>query len=176
MPFVNFRKKIRFFSFDFRQNFNVQTFPRWLSIRETKFFFRYPKNFFFKIFTLVLLDRFLDGFSKLVFFIGEICILIRDFWVIFENYSMNMLSIRGNDFIACWAYANRFHRMLGIRGTNFRACSASGKMWTFLHVQSMLSIRGTNFIAHWAYGELISSHAEHTGNRFHCMLSMRGNV
>jgi hypothetical protein len=66
--------------------------------------------------------------------------------------------------------------MLSIRGTNFRACSASGKMWTFLHVQSMLSIRGTNLIAHWAYGELISSHAEHTGNRFHCMLSMRVNV
>jgi hypothetical protein len=41
---------------------------------------------------------------------------------------------------------------------NFHACSASGKMWTFLHVQSMLIIRGTNFIAHWAYGELISSH------------------
>ncbi len=60
---------------------------------------------------------------------------------------------------------NRFHRILSIRGTNFRACSASWKMWTFLHVQSMLSIRGTNFVAHWAYGELISSHAEHTGNR-----------
>ncbi len=40
----------------------------------------------------------------------------------------------------------------------------------------MLSIRGTNFIAHWAYGEQILSHAEHTGNRFHRMLSMRGNV
>jgi hypothetical protein len=59
------------------------------------------KNFFFKIFTLVLLDRFLDGFSKFGFFIGEICILIMDFGVIFENYSMRMLSIRGNDFIAC---------------------------------------------------------------------------
>ncbi len=46
----------------------------------------------------------------------------------------------------------------------------------FLHVQSMLSIRGTNFIAHWAYGELISSHAEHTENRFHRMLSVCGNV
>ncbi len=151
------------------------------------FFERYPKIYFFKIFTLVLLDRFLDGFSKFVFFIGEICILIWDFWVIFENYSMRMLSISGNDFIACWAYAepisshaehmqNWFHRMLSIRGTNFRACSASGKMWTCLHVQSMLSMRGTNFIAHWANGELISSHAEHTGKRFHRMLSMRGNV
>ncbi len=40
----------------------------------------------------------------------------------------------------------------------------------------MLSIRGTNFIAHWAYAERISSHAEHTRNRFHRMLSMRGNV
>ncbi len=49
-------------------------------------------------------------------------------------------------------------------------------MWTVLHVQSMLSIRGTNFIAYWAYAERISSHAEHTRNRFHRMLSMRGNV
>ncbi len=87
----------------------------------------------------------------------------------------------------CWAYAekilshaehtrNPFHRMLSILGTNLRACSASGKMWTFLDVQSMLSIRGMNFITHWAYEELISSHAEHTGNQFHRMLSMRGNV
>ncbi len=40
MPFVNFRKKICFFSFDFRQNFDVRTFTRWLSIRGTKFFLR----------------------------------------------------------------------------------------------------------------------------------------
>ncbi len=40
----------------------------------------------------------------------------------------------------------------------------------------MLSIRGTSFIAHWAYRELISWHSEHTGNQFHRMLSMRGNV
>ena len=50
---------------------------------------------------MVLLDRFLDGLSKFLFFIVEICILIRDFCVIFENYSMRMLSIRGTDFIAC---------------------------------------------------------------------------
>jgi hypothetical protein len=36
-------------------------------------------SYFFKIFTLVLLDRFLYGFSKFRFFIGENCILIRDF-------------------------------------------------------------------------------------------------
>ncbi len=139
---------------------------------EPNFFWEISQKFFFKIFTLVLLDRFLDGFSKFVFFIGEICILIRDFWVISENYSMRMLSIRGNDEHT----RKRFYRMLSIRGTDFIACWALGKMWTLLHVQSMLSIRGTNFIAHWAYGELISSHAEHTENRFHRMLSMRGNV
>ncbi len=33
MPFVNCRKKFRFFFFDFRQNFDLRTFPRWLSIR-----------------------------------------------------------------------------------------------------------------------------------------------
>jgi hypothetical protein len=49
MPFVYFRKKFRFFSFDFRQNFEVRTFQRWLSIRGTKFFLRdIQKNFFFK--------------------------------------------------------------------------------------------------------------------------------
>jgi hypothetical protein len=124
--------------------------------RNQIFFERYPKFFFFKIFTVVLLDVFLDGFSKFRFFIVKICILIRGFWVIFENY-----------LCACWAYVetilshaehtrNRFHRTLSIRGTNFRACSAGGKMWTVLHVQSMLSIRGTIFIAHWAYAERIS--------------------
>ncbi len=55
-------------------------------------------------------------FSKFKFFIVEIFFLIRYFWVIFENYSMHMLSIhkkqfyrtlsiRGKDFIAHWAYA-----------------------------------------------------------------------
>jgi hypothetical protein len=40
MPFVNFRKKFRFLSFDFRQNFDVRTFPLWLSICGTNFFYR----------------------------------------------------------------------------------------------------------------------------------------
>jgi hypothetical protein len=81
--------------------------PEFRSSKHTRnqiFFERYPKIFFFKIFTMVLLDGLLDGFSNFGFFIIEICILIRDFWVIFENYCMRMLSIRGNDFIACWAY------------------------------------------------------------------------
>ncbi len=120
MPLVNFWKKIRLVSFDFRQNFDVRTFTRWLSIRGSK------KKCSPKIFTMVLLDGFLDGFSKFWFFIVEICILIRDFWVIFENYCMRILSIRGNDFIACWAYEepisshtehtrNEFPRMLSQR-------------------------------------------------------------
>jgi hypothetical protein len=40
MPLVNFRKKFRIFFFDFRQNFEVWTFSRWLSIRGIKFFWR----------------------------------------------------------------------------------------------------------------------------------------
>ncbi len=86
----------------------------------------YPKNFFFKIFTLVLLDGFLDGFWKFRLFIVKISILFWYFWVFFENYSMRMLSRRGNNFIACWAYAkpisshtehtrNEFPRMLSLR-------------------------------------------------------------
>ncbi len=138
MPFVNF-------SLDFRQNFDVRTFSRWLSIRGTKFFLRdIQKNFFSKIFTLILLDRFLDGFSKFGFFIGEICILIRDFWVIFENYSMHMLSIRGSILSHAEHTRNQFPSMLSIRGTNFRACSASGNMWAFLHVRGASKIKLKN--------------------------------
>jgi len=135
MPLVNFRKKIRLVSFDFRQNFEVRTFTRWLSIRRTKFFLRdIQKIFFFKIFTMVLLDGFLDGFSKFWFFIVEICILIRDFWVIFENYCMRMLSICGNDFIAHWAYEKPI----------FVHAQHKGKITTHVKniIQNMLSIRG----------------------------------
>jgi hypothetical protein len=73
MPFVNFRKKISLLFLRFS--------PEYLrSYAEPNFFLRdIPKFFFYKIFTLVLLDGFLDGFSKFGFFIGEICILIRDF-------------------------------------------------------------------------------------------------
>jgi hypothetical protein len=60
--------------------------------------------FFFKIFTLVQLDVFLDGFWKFWLFIVKICILIWYFLVFFKNYSMRMLCIRGTNFIACWAY------------------------------------------------------------------------
>ena len=139
---------------------------------EPNFFWEISKNFFFKIFTLVLLDRFLDGFSKFGFFIGKICILVRDFWVIFENYSMRMLSICRNDFIACWAYAepisshaehtrNEFPLMLSQRyNVNIFTCTIHAEH-TRNEFYRTLSIRGTNFIACWAYWEPISSHAEH---------------
>jgi hypothetical protein len=172
MPFVNFRKKFHFFSFDFRQNFDVRTLPRWLSIRGTKIFLRDIQNFFFKILTLVLSDRFLDGFFKFFIFYKQNLHLIRDFWVIFENYRMRMLSIRGNDFIACWAYAepissnaehtrNKFPRVRSQRwNVNIFTCTIYAEH-TRNESYRTLSIRGTNFIACWAYWEPISSHAEH---------------
>ncbi len=113
-------------------------------MRNQIFLMSYPKKVFFKIFTFVLLDGFLDIFLKFWLFIVKICILIRYFRVFFENYSMLMLSICGNDFIAHWAY---------IRGTNFRVCSASGKMWTVF---------------------TCTIHAEHTRSEFYRTLSIRG--
>ncbi len=207
MPLVNFWKKFRLVSFDFRQNFEVRTFTRWLTIRGTKFFLRDIQKFFFLIFTMVLLDGFLDGFSKFRFFIVEIFIfLIRDFWVIFNHYCLRMLSIRGNDFIAYLAYeerisshaehmpneflsmlsmrwnfdsfymdiwthaeqGKRFHRTLSItisshaeHGETISSHAEHTRKW----FHRMLSIRGNDFIARWAYAETVSSHAEHTGNQ-----------
>ncbi len=176
MPLVNFRKKFRFVSFDFCQNFEVPTFSRWLSICGTQVFFRDIQKFFSKMFTLLLLDGFLNGFSKSRIFIVKICILICDFWVIFENYSMRMLSICGKILSHKERTRKQFHRTLSIRETNFRACSASGKMWTVFTCKYMLSICGTNFIPHRAYAEQISSLAEHTRNGFHRWLSISGNI
>ena len=104
------------------------------------------------------------------------------------NQFPRMLSPRETNLIVGWAYGeaissytehtrNQFHRRLSIRGTNFRVCSAWGEIPTQspTFISNMLSIRGTNFIAGWAYGERISSQAEHTGNQFPRMLSLRGN-
>jgi hypothetical protein len=65
MPLVNFREK------------NFASYP--------SIFARISKVTFFKKFTLVLFDGFLNGFSTFWFFIVEICILIGGFGVIFEN-------------------------------------------------------------------------------------------
>jgi len=127
MPLVNFCKKISLLFLRFLPEFRSSNiFAVTEHMRKQIFLERYPKKFLFKKFTLVLLDGFLNGFSKFRFFIVKICILIWDFWVIFENYSMRMLSIRGNDFIAHWAYEetilshtehtrNEFSRMLSQR-------------------------------------------------------------
>ncbi len=111
-----------------------------------------------------------DSFGKFCLLIVKICILIWYFWVFFENYSLHMLSMHGNDLSHAEHTRNQFHRTLSIWGTNFHVCSASGKMWTAftstIHAERnefyrTLSIRGTNFIACWAYAEPISPHAEH---------------
>ncbi len=153
MPLVNFWKKFRSFSFDFRQNFVVRTFSRWLSIRGTKFFLRDIQKFFSKMFTWVLLDGFLNGFPKLGFFIVEICILIRDFWVIFENAHAHAEHTR-----------KQFYRTLSIQRTNFRVCSASGNILTVFTCTAMLSIRGNDL-----------SHPEYMRKWFYRWLSIRGN-
>ncbi len=162
MPLVNFRKKFWFLSFDFRQNFEVRTFSR-----NQILFKRYPKNFFSQNVHLGPIRWVPKWFSKFGFFIVEICILIWDFGVIFKNYSMRMLSICGNNFIAHWAYEetisshtehppNEFSRML----------SASGKFLTVItctiyaeHTGKWfyrtLSIRGNDLNAGWAYEEMI---------------------
>ncbi len=75
MPLVNFQKKISLFILRFSPEFwSSNIFAVTEHTRNQKFLERYPKNFFFKKFTLVLLDGFLNGFSKFRFFIVEICI------------------------------------------------------------------------------------------------------
>jgi hypothetical protein len=100
---------------------------------EPNFFCELSNNFFSKIFTLVLLDGFLDVFSYVEMIL---------------SHTEHM--------------RKQFNLILRIREMNFRACSASCKMWTVFTCTSMLSIHRMNLIAHWAYAEPISSLADHT--------------
>jgi hypothetical protein len=98
------------------------------------------------------------------------------FWVIFENYSMRMLSIPRNDFIAHWAYAERFYRTLHIHGNDFIAHWAYAKQ-IFGYAQCAMKFR------QFRHGHKrkpifvlknIRKCAEHSLNEFYCWLSMRG--
>ncbi len=154
MPLANFRKKISLlfhrFSPKFRNSniftvtehtrnrlFNVHLGPIWWV----------PKRFY-----------------KIWIFIVK----MWDFWVIFKNYSMRkrMLSMRGNDFIAHWAYEerisshtehtpNEFSRMLSQRKNvnSFYMYSYAEHMGKWFY--RALSIRGNDFIAPWEYKKMI---------------------
>ncbi len=103
MPLVNLKKLMLFLRYlpEFRCS-NI--FAVTEHMRNQIILVSYQNKFFPKIFTSVLLDEFLGGFSNFLLFIVKICILIWYFWVIFENFSMCMLGIPVNDSIAHWVY------------------------------------------------------------------------
>jgi hypothetical protein len=163
MPLVNFLKKFRLVSFDFRQNFKVRTFTWWLSIRGTEFFLRDIPNFFFqnlhygpirwvprRFFQISIFYsrnlhfdyEFLSHFRKLLYAHAEHT--LKQFY--------RMLSIRRTDFIAQWAYEERI----------------------FAHAQPAGNCEQFYMYPCWAYVERILSHTEHMRNGFHRMLRIRG--
>ncbi len=163
MPLVIFRKNFVFPSIFARISKFEHFRGDWaMSIRGTNFCLRDIQKNFPKMFTWVLFVDFLDGISKFRLFIVKICILILDFLVMFENYSMRLLSIRGNDFVAHWEYEetisshtehalNEFLRMLSQR-KNVKSfymyiyAEHTGK-WFY----RTLSFRGNDINAGWAY-------------------------
>jgi hypothetical protein len=153
MRMINFRKFFWFFSFNFCQNFDVRHFAMTEHMQNQIFVVGYKKKFF------------------LHFQFGPIRWVPRR--VIFENFSMCMLSICGNDFIAHWTYEEMISSHTEHMRNEFHACLASGKMWTVFTCTSMLSICGMNFIACWAYMETNLLHTEHTRKRFHRTLCIR---
>ncbi len=89
----------------FSPEFDVPTFSRWL-IREPNFFGELSKKIFLQNVHFGPIRWVPRRFSKFQFFIVEIFHFNLIFLGNFRNlYSMHMLSIRGNDFIAHWAYS-----------------------------------------------------------------------
>jgi hypothetical protein len=138
MTLVNNRKKCRFFSIDFYQNFCDD----W-AYSEPIFLVRYMKNFFKTIHFGPIRWAPWRFFSKFRVFIIKNFILIGPLWLLYENYSMGWLSICRNDFIAHWAYSNEFSHLFS-------------KILTVLTWTSkpMLSQLGNDFIACWVYVEM----------------------
>jgi hypothetical protein len=101
---------------------------------------------------------------------------------------MRWLSLRGNDFIACWAFEetiplhtkstlNEFSRVISQRSDfdSFYMDIQKHAEPTRKRFHRLLSIRGNDFIACWAYEDTILSLAEHTWKRFYRLLSQRRN-
>jgi hypothetical protein len=81
-----------------------------------------------------------------------------DFWVFFENYSMRMLSISRNDFIAHWAYEETISSHTECMLSQWKNVN-SFYMYSYAEhtgkwFYRTLSIRGNDFIADWAYVEM----------------------
>ncbi len=110
------------------------------------------KIFFFVHFGTLRWD--LDSLSKFGLIIVEICIIIWYFWVISKNYSMWMLSIRGNNFIAHWAYEEMI------------SSHTESTPWELLRILSQQK----NINNFYMY-----IHGEHTRKWFHRTLSIQGN-
>ncbi len=160
MPLVNFRKIFWLFSFYFCQNFDVRTFSWWLGIRGTKFFGELSEDFFFSKFSLWSYKM---GswpiFQNFDYFWWKFAFYLWFFLVIFENYSTRTLSMRGNDFIAHWAYAERiFAYAQRVEKCFYMYIYAKNTGKWFYRT---LSIRGNDLNAGWAYAEMISSLTEH---------------
>ncbi len=155
----------------FEKKFDVRTFPRRLSISGTKIFWRaIKKNFFRSLWYLRGVP--IDSLSKFRLIVVEICILISYFWVISKNYSMGLLSIRGNDFIAHWAYEEMISSHTESTPWEFSRILSQQKninnFYMYIHGEHTrkwfhrtVSIQGNDLNPGWAYAEMISLHPEH---------------
>jgi hypothetical protein len=76
MTFVNFRKKFRFFSFDFRQNSMFEHFRGTEHTRNQIFFMSYPKVFFLQNLHFGPIRWVPRRFLKISIIIVKICLLI----------------------------------------------------------------------------------------------------
>ncbi len=87
------------------------------------------------------------------------------FWVIFENYSMRMLSVGGNNFVAHWTYEEMVSLHTEYEERIFVQAQPAVKCeHMYIHAEHTrnkfhrwLSIRVMDFIAGWAYAELFKS-------------------
>ncbi len=125
----------------------------------------YQNCYFFKMFTLVLLDECLDGFSKFRFFVVEIYYLIWYFWVIFDDYSMRNW--------ACWAYVETIlsHTEHTPKEISRMLCSASVQISKVVYlVRIEYDCQNSRVTGPWDHKVLVS--AKKSKNEFHACVPL----
>ncbi len=158
MPFVNFWEINSLLCLRFSPEFRCSNISAVTEhTRNQIFLMSYPKIFFLQNLHFGPFRCVPRRLLKISIIYSQLhCILIWYFWVFFENYSMRMLSIRGNDFIAHWAYKERIsaHAHLAVKCERF-TCTIHAEH-TRNEFYRTLNIRVTNFFAWWACAEPIS--------------------
>ncbi len=155
MPLVNFWKKFASFPSIFARISKFEHFRGDWAYAEPNLFGEISKKLFFQNVHLGPIRWVPKRFFKILIFYSRNLHYNLGFLSIFKNYSMRMLSIQRNDFIAHWAYEETISLHTEHTPIEFSRMLSQRKNVNSFYMYSYAEHTGKWFIAPWAYEEII---------------------